>query len=59
MFFNNSVKEDNVMSFSVKKGNLLEAETDAIVIPASPQVSQGCGVSRHVYEAAGNWHQHL
>lgn len=41
------------MSFSVKKGNLLEAETDAIVIPASPQVSQGCGVSRHVYEAAG------
>ncbi len=54
MFFNNSVKEDNVMSFSVKKGNLLEAETDAIVIPASPQVSQGCGVSRHVYEAAGN-----
>lgn len=41
------------MSFSVKKGNLLEAETDAIVIPASPQASQGCGVSRHVYEAAG------
>lgn len=44
---------DNDMPLIIKKDDLLEAKTEAIVIPASPRVSQGCGVSRYVYEAAG------
>lgn len=41
------------MAFDIITGDLLQIEADAIVVPVSPNVCDGAGLGKLVYEAAG------
>lgn len=41
------------MEFRIVKGNIVDAKTDAIVLPANTHLKEGSGVSAAIFEAAG------
>ena len=41
------------MQFDIIKGNIVNASTDAIVLPANPNLLEGPGASAAIFEAAG------
>ena len=41
------------MQFEIIKGNIINAATDAIVLPANPTLQEGTGTSAAIFEAAG------
>ncbi|SCY81205.1 O-acetyl-ADP-ribose deacetylase (regulator of RNase III), contains Macro domain [Lachnospiraceae bacterium XBB2008] len=41
------------MVLSIVKGNIIDAEVDAIVLPANTKLKEGSGTSRAIFEAAG------
>ena len=41
------------MNYKIVQGNIIDAEVDAIVLPANSQLKEGRGSSAAIYKAAG------